>query len=606
MTSRTRRDALRIAGLLAGLCALVIAVTGGAVWWVWGTRIALTNAERPAILAAVLFMLSVGRKGLRDLVADPTALLGPATPARLAGLLVTVVLLSGLVSGSRVVGGADSYGYLSEADLWNRGQLLTPVPLATDVPWPDGLATLTPLGYVPAQKGDAIVPIYSPGYPLLMALAKRVAGHCAAFWIVPLCGALVTALTFGMGRRLGSDWLGLAAVWFLITSPTFLCLLMNPMSDVPATAFWALAIWLLLAGPTNPRQLAAGIAAGIAILIRPNLAPLALALLLWLVIDRRESRRAQILAALAFVPGVALAAVVVAATNAFLYGSPMASGYGPLSELFERSYVPTNITHWFEWLTSTQTPAVFFGLASLYVPSMRLWRTPEARRVATLLGLSAAVVLLLYVAYIPFDTWWFLRFLLPAWPAFCVGMAAVLGVVAGRRSSVLRASVVLGTIALGAFTLGAARARGVMNIQRDDQRYATVATLVERATDQNAVILAGLHSGSLRYYAGRLTLKFDRLDAQWLDRAVAWLQQRGLHPYILLDGWERQQFSDRFRASKTLGTLQLSPVFVYEFGGWTYLYDPLTPNAATVNVKPGDIDVPQCAPPAPLSTTVHK
>jgi hypothetical protein len=35
------------------------------------------------------------------------------------------------------------------------------------------------------------------------------------------------------------------------------------------------------------------------------------------------------------------------------------------------------------------------------------------------------------------------------------------------------------------------------------------------------VILSVQHSGSLRIYADRLTLRFDALDPLWLDRTVA-------------------------------------------------------------------------------------
>ena len=45
------------------------------------------------------------------------------------------------------------------------------------------------------------------------------------------------------------------------------------------------------------------------------------------------------------------------------------------------------------------------------------------------------------------------------------------------------------------------------------------------------MIVASIHAGSLRYYAGRATVRFDILDPAWLDRAAAWLNDRGRHPY---------------------------------------------------------------------------
>ena len=46
------------------------------------------------------------------------------------------------------------------------------------------------------------------------------------------------------------------------------------------------------------------------------------------------------------------------------------------------------------------------------------------------------------------------------------------------------------------------------------------------------------HSGSLRLYADRLTLRYDALDPLWLDRVVAYLQSIGRRPYYVLDGAE--------------------------------------------------------------------
>ena len=52
-----------------------------------------------------------------------------------------------------------------------------------------------------------------------------------------------------------------------------------------------------------------------------------------------------------------------------------------------------------------------------------------------------------------------------------------------------------------------------------------------RRIPPDAVILAMQHSGSLRYYTGRLILRWDALDPAWLDRAVAFLRDRGIATY---------------------------------------------------------------------------
>ena len=57
------------------------------------------------------------------------------------------------------------------------------------------------------------------------------------------------------------------------------------------------------------------------------------------------------------------------------------------------------------------------------------------------------------------------------------------------------------------------------------------------------MILSSIHAGSLRYYGGRATMRFDLLDEAWLDRAVGWLQQQGRHPYVLVEDWEMPLFT---------------------------------------------------------------
>ena len=114
--------------------------------------------------------------------------------------------------------------------------------------------------------------------------------------------------------------------------------------------------------------------------------------------------------------------------------------------------------------------------------------------------------------------------------------------------------------------------RSAFDLARGDRRYVNVARFVAEHTDPNAVIFSRQHSGSLRLYAGRLTLRWDVLDAPWLDGAVAYLQSVGRRPYFVLEGDEAEEFKARFAGSSTLGALawrpmaQLStpPVFVYD------------------------------------------
>ena len=160
--------------------------------------------------------------------------------------------------------------------------------------WPNATASLAPLGYRPHTANPAdkdIVPIYSPGLPMLMAVFKSIAGSRAVFWVVPLLGGLALWATYLLGARLAGPAVGAAAAVLMAASPTFLFEVVSPTSDVPCTAWWALALALVTFEGRWP-ALAAGIAAGLAILTRPNLVPLAAvpaAMLVWRSIESRSA-----------------------------------------------------------------------------------------------------------------------------------------------------------------------------------------------------------------------------------------------------------------------------------------------------------------------------
>src|SRR4249920_2832003 len=198
----------------------------------------------------------------------------------MAALLSLAALSAAIRWGALIAGGSDSYGYVSQAGYWQRGSLVIQEDVIRPSPWPGAALTWSPLGYRPSpRRPDAIVPLYAPGLPLLMALGQTIAGFCGAFFVVPLCGALTIWLTYALGRRLfDAPGVALWSACLVATSPVFLYQIMNAMSDVPVTAAWMLA--LVLAGAR--RALSAGLAMTVAIAIRPNLAPLAGVVMVWM------------------------------------------------------------------------------------------------------------------------------------------------------------------------------------------------------------------------------------------------------------------------------------------------------------------------------------
>jgi hypothetical protein len=366
------------------------------------------------------------------------------------------------------------------------------------------------------------------------------------------------------------------------------------MSDVPAAAFSALALALALRD-SPAAALGAGLSASAAMLSRPNLLLAAFVLGGWMA-WRERSRAARLAAfALGVIPGFVAYAVV----NRWLYGSAASSGYGDLGRLFAWDHVLVNIRHYASWLIDTQTPLALAGIAALAIPWARVWATPFARSAARLLMLQLFAVGAVYAAYQPFHDWWYLRFLLPAWPAIVIGMAALtIGLVRGRAAG-LRAIVALAIAGLGVHGIATARQLGVYPDGEGERRYATIAGLVARMTEPSAVIVTTAHVGPIRYYGGRLTVRYDNLDPQWLDRALDWFERRGRHPYILLEEDEMIEFRRRFAASP-VGRLEMTPVLTYEahqIKGRVSLFDLRQPSATTWQPDPIENPQPRCPTP---------
>ena len=275
---------------------------------------------------------------------------------------------------------------------------------------------------------------------------------------------------------------------------------------------------------------------------------------------------------LAFAGGAAPAFIVIPLIYNHLYGSPFTSGYGPLDSLFEWSNFWTNLPRYFSWFTETQTAWPLLGAVALLVPARRLWPSVADRRLVVLLGVSVIALWFHYFVYLAFEDWLFLRFVLPSWPLLMLGFAALIcGLVhwTGRWAPILGAGA---TILLCAHTVEIARAKGAFGTWIRDRESVAISRTIAAELPPQSVFFTMQHSGSLRYYAGRLTLRYDQLDPDWLDRGVDWLRTRGIASYALLDEWEVPEFRRRFPGQAVIRQLE-SPLWEFRRQRTVYVYD---------------------------------
>ena len=355
-----------------------------------GIRVSLRNASRPFLLLAVLTLLLVHLRPARAIrLRDSVRRVASAVPTWCVALvLAALVGAVGCRFGSDVASGADSYGYVTQAEMLSAGHLRrAESALAAGATWPNSRRSLAPLGWLPAEAGS-LVPVYPPGYPLLMAGARLIHPQWM-FAVVPLAGAATLLAVIFLARAIGRSDVGVAAATLLASSPAFLMSLVVPMSDLPATAAWAVAATLAIGhspradqrGTPNAERsgighawsaIGAGAAGGLALLIRPNLLPLSIGILV-LATMQGSDRRQRYARLLIVASGLAAGAVLVAAFQWAYYGSPTANGYGRMTDLFALRHWRTNVLQFTRWLFETHPTAVLVAsvVGAVVDPSAR-------------------------------------------------------------------------------------------------------------------------------------------------------------------------------------------------------------------------------------------
>lgn len=467
--------------------------------------------------------------------------------ATLIAVIIAIALATvGIVRGTRAVGGSDSSCYGLMARAFAEGHL-QPVSSLADAPWPNVSLTLAPGGFIPSSiRPEAASPICAPGMSVLMAPLAAVFGLDAIFWLTPMAAALLVLFAFVIGRQLTGGIAGVTAAILTATSPIVLYQAVQPMNDILTAALWLGAIALARF------SLVSGIFIGLAVLVRPNLAPLALVLAVIPFIQfgfNKQSRRAL----LGMIAGALPPVVGLLWLNHALYGSVIGSGYGAASDLFAIRNVNPNLTNYGRALWQTQHVVLGIGvLAPLVFDGIK-------RRGATLLLGFAVVETLIYLLYQPFPEWWYIRFLIPAIVVLLI-LASAASVHLLSRNRMLGV-IPIAAVIFGMWGLREAGDRQAFELQQMEGRYRQTAELVRDRLPANAALITVWESGGMRFHAGREIVMWESLDPAWLDRAITWMKSQGLQPYVLVERREEPEFRARFRDQSEIGRLDWPPRF---------------------------------------------
>ena len=475
--------------------------------------------------------------------------LTPPTPARLrfAGWCALILAVAGYgwfiyQHCAPYAGGADSSGYLNSARLLARGQFFEPVrtvPGLVPPAWNYGF--YQPLGCNVDPRTGRLVPAYPIGLPLHYVIAAAVVGFEKAARVVNALNALAAgALLYALGRQLGlaRRW-SLAGVAVLWACPVWIYQSLQPMSDSVATTWTMAAILCALRARDRPAwAAAAGAAFACAVMVRPTsalvLVPLAVAL------------GGRWRAWAGFTLGGLPVALGLGAYNAFVYGGIIATGYSQggldIFGAFGREFFRGNLRHFAVWIPQL----LGFAIAALAVLGLpRLFRrTP---RVALLLvGWLAAFVGLYSCYFCAGETWWYLRFLLPAFHAVILTALLALqmfsGRLPGRLAWVVPAVLLVASVAMQASLTDRLH---VTDIRGGERNYWLAGTWVSQQVPANAILLAWHLSGSTLFYDTQPIVRWDQIsrdDFELLCRTAAVLHRP---IYAPLFGFEKVELQKK-------------------------------------------------------------
>jgi hypothetical protein len=264
--------------------------------------------------------------------------------------------------------------------------------------------------------------------------------------------------------------------------------------------------------------------------------------------------------------------ILVAIINTQWYGHPLLSGYGPGSYLYAMERVWPNLRAYATSIGETQPVAAGLGLIAWGVAAATRWSRAGSRADIIGFALIPLVVIAAYLPYLTFDSWTYLRFLLPAWPVVLLGTAGAAAIIA-TRSSTARLVVMTAIVLLCLAQAHTAYTLSVFDLRKQELRYQTVGETLDHVLPADAVVLTAQHSGGLRFYAGRMTIRQDVIDPGSLDTVVTWLQDRGLPAYLLIEDWEVPIFEATFAGQRYADLDGWYPLFVYEGSAMVRLYD---------------------------------
>jgi hypothetical protein len=469
--------------------------------------------------------------------------------ARAQGVLVCAALVALLAYGvwtalhfSSGFGGADTAGYINSARVLTEGKLTRSIHLVPELGTESGRYCV-PLGFTQMENSDIMAPAYPVGLPALLALFGMIAGWHWGPLLLYVGGVMLTLFfCYASSRELG-----VAPIWAILGAAMFACspLLIwsaeHLMSDGVAATWNAAAFYAAL---RSRRSYNAAACCGAAFMLAVTIRPTNIFILPALIVVTCDWKKL----AAGCLGGLPLA-ILLAGYNKILWGEPWKTGYDGFHKMFEWASLGPTLVFYAKWIPDL-LPIGALGLICL---PFLAWRSDRRELLGLLLWSFA---LLGFYAFYPLTRldWWWLRYVLPAFPALVIlGTLGIdrLASFTDRNGRPLIAGSLSAALVLVSFGLSV-RDWEVLHVPgaaRSCDAYMTVADWVKKNTPENAIISTLHLGGTLLFDDERIVIRWDQIrPAEWTT-VVASARQSGRPLYF----FEWPDFVDEAIKLKTPG-----------------------------------------------------
>jgi len=181
-----------------------------------------------------------------------------------------------------------------------------------------------------------------------------------------------------------------------------------------------------------------------------------------------------------------------------------------------------------------------------FMLAFRAQRRTAVRSLLVFLAVAAP-----YVFYaVRFDDFEMNRFLLPGWLLVLITCAG--GIASVVRGSPVKTRLVTSVVAVAAAagSLLFLSRNHVLDFWQQEMKYPLVSAWLRTNTSSNAVFIASLHSGSIKFYTGRPALRMEGIPSAAMLGTVQALERSDFTPIAVLEpGPETDDFFRRLRGN---------------------------------------------------------